>query len=77
MFIYIILQGFAFKNALNVKRKEKTILENIITNEKSSEREKICAELLKSKLNTDIRSIEKNTYAVLKNKCISRTTDDV
>ncbi|CDO66401.1 14-3-3 protein, putative [Plasmodium reichenowi] len=68
--------GFAFKNALNVKRKEKTILENIITDEKSSEREKICAELLKSKLNTDIRSIEKNTYAVLKNKCISRTTDD-
>ncbi|CRG93978.1 14-3-3 protein, putative [Plasmodium gallinaceum] len=71
-----LLMGSAFKNALNVKRKEKTIVENIMSNEKSSEKEKVCAELLKSKLNKDIRTIEKNAYIIIKTKCIPRTTDD-
>ncbi|CRH00738.1 14-3-3 protein, putative [Plasmodium relictum] len=71
-----LLMGSSFKNALNVKRKEKTIVENIISNEKSREQEKACAELLKSKLNKDMRTIEKTAYIIIKIKCIPRTTDD-
>ncbi|GAW81636.1 14-3-3 protein [Plasmodium gonderi] len=70
-----ILMGSTFKNALNMRRKEKTILENIITNEKSNEQERNCAQLLNHKLNKDIRTIEKNTYDVIKLKCIPKATD--
>ncbi|SBT79534.1 14-3-3 protein, putative [Plasmodium malariae] len=71
-----LLMGSTFKNALNVRRKEQTVLENIITNKESTAEEKYCAELLKSKLNKDIRSIEKNTYTVIKTKYIPKTNDD-
>ncbi|EDL46676.1 hypothetical protein PVIIG_00930 [Plasmodium vivax India VII] len=71
-----VLMGSTFKNALNVRRKEKTVLENIIANEKSSEQEKKCAELLKYKLNKDIRSIENSTYDIIKAKCIPMTTNE-
>ncbi|KAI4837105.1 14-3-3 protein [Plasmodium brasilianum] len=71
-----LLMGSTFKNALNVRRKEQTVLENIITNKESTAEEKYCAELLKSKLNKDIRSIEKNTYTVIKTKYIPKTADE-
>ncbi|CAD2095972.1 14-3-3 protein, putative [Plasmodium vinckei brucechwatti] len=71
-----ILMGTSFKNALNVKRKEKTTLENVIKNEESSEEEKKCGELLKLKINKDIRTIERDAYGVIKTKCIPKTVDD-
>ncbi|CAA9988921.1 14-3-3 protein, putative [Plasmodium knowlesi strain H] len=71
-----VLMGSTFKNALNVRRKEKNVLENIIANEKTSEQEKNCAELLKYKLNEDIRSIENTTYDIIKTKCIPMTTNE-
>ncbi|SBT77536.1 14-3-3 protein, putative [Plasmodium ovale] len=75
-YVESLLMGSAFKNALNIRRKEKTILENIISNEKHSDQEKKCAQLLIFKLNKDIRTIEKNTYSVIKRKCIPKTTDE-
>lgn len=71
-----VLLGSAFKNALNVKRKEKSIVDNVLQEDKISEDEKNLAEILRGKLYKDIRNIGKISYIIIRTKCIPKTTKD-
>lgn len=70
------LIGSAFKNALNVKRKEKTVVDSIYADENVEGEEKECAQLLREQVCKEMRAIGKTTYIIIRTKCIPRTTDD-
>lgn len=69
------LIGSAFKNALNAKRKKKSIIDSMYSKDTVVGEEKECAELLREKLCKDMRAIGKITYVVIRTKFIPKTTD--